>query len=37
MYQEQIKVIIRQTDAYDKTRDSTKGGRGFKIWIHQNI
>ena len=31
MYLEQIKVIIRQADAYDKKGDSTKGGRGCKI------
>ena len=33
MYKEQIKVIIRQADPYDKTGD----GRGCKIWLHQNI
>ena len=37
MYEEQIKVIIRQADPYDKTGDATKGGRGCKIWLHQNI
>ena len=31
MYKEQIKVIIRQADPYDKTGDATKGGRGCKI------
>ena len=31
MYKEQIKVLIRQADAYDKTGDTTKGGRGGKI------
>ena len=37
MYWERIKVIIRQTDPYDKTGDATKGGRGCKIGLHQNI
>ena len=31
MYEERIKVIIRQADPYDKTRDTNKGGRGCKI------
>ena len=31
MYQERIKVIIKQADVYDKTGDTTKGGRGWKI------
>ena len=31
MYLEQIKIIIRQADPYDKTGDATKGGRGYKI------
>ena len=31
MYQERIKVLIRQADPYDKTGDATKGGRGCKI------
>ena len=31
MYLEQIKVIIRQADPYDKTGDTTKGGRRCKI------
>ena len=37
MYKEQIKVIIRQADLYNKTGDATKGGWGWKIWLHQNI
>ena len=37
MYKERIKVIIRQADPYIKTGDATKGGRGCKIWLHQNI
>ena len=37
MYFERIKVIIRHAGAYDKTGDTTKGGRGCKIWLHQNI
>ena len=35
MYEERIKVIIRQADPYDKKGDSTKGDRGCKIWLHQ--
>ena len=35
VYKERIKVKIRQADPYDKNRDSTKGGRGCKIWLHQ--
>ena len=31
MYKEQIKVIIRQADPYDKTGDAIKGGSGCKI------
>ena len=37
MYYERIKVIIRQADSYDKTGDATKGDRGCKIWLYQNI
>ena len=37
MYKERIKVIIRRADPYDKTADATEGGRGWKIWLHQNI
>ena len=37
MYKDLIKVIIRQVNPYDKTGDATKGGRGCKIWPHQNI
>ena len=37
MYLERIKVIVRRADAYDKTGDTTKGGRCCKIWPHQNI
>ena len=37
MYYERIKVIIRQTDPYEKTEDATKGGRGCKIRLLQNI
>ena len=37
VYKERIKVIIRQADPYDKTGDDTKGGRGCKIWLNQNI
>ena len=31
MYQERIKVILRQADPYNKTGDATKGGRGAKF------
>ena len=31
MYYEQIKVIIRQADHYNKTGDASKGGMGCKI------
>ena len=31
MYKERNKVIVRQADPYEKTRDSTKGGMGCKI------
>ena len=34
---ERMKVKIRQADPYDKTGDATKGGRGYKILLHQNI
>ena len=37
MHKERIKVIIRQADPYNKTGDAIKGGRGCKIWLHQNI
>ena len=37
MYQERINVIIRQAGHYNQTGDATKGGRGYKIWLHQNI
>ena len=37
MYEERIKVIIRQADPYKKAGDATKGGRGYKIWLHQDI
>ena len=37
MYKEWIKVKIRQANPYNKTGDPTKGGRGCKIWLHQNI
>ena len=37
MYKDQIKIIIRQIDPFDKTGDTTKGGRGCKIGPHQNI
>ena len=31
MSKERNKVIVRQAYPYDKTRDTTKGGRGCKI------
>ena len=30
MYQERLKVMIRQAGPYEKTGDATKGGRGSK-------
>ena len=37
MYYERVKVKLRQADPYDKTGDATKGGRGCKIRLYQNI
>ena len=37
MYWERTKVIVRQADPYNKTGDTTKGGRGCKIWLHQTF
>ena len=31
MHYEQIKVIIRQADPYNKTGDASKGGMGCKM------
>ena len=36
LYKERIKDIIRQAGPYNTSEDATIGGRGCKIWLHQN-